>query len=502
MKRLILLVLVSVFMFSCEDDSWKQELENIKTELANQKQLIEALQQSSTVTNIEQGDGQYTINFSDGQSITLSNGKTPIITIGDNGNWYIDGIDTGKPSQGEDGADGADGENGQNGTNGADGKTPTIEIGTNGNWIINGADTEIKAAGADGTNAPIITSIMDYGNMLIFYFSDSSTISCIKKTIKISSEKWSGNVHPDETIFLKENFIRKNTFISCHITFDEFQPFLFGRGIGYYSGYYIDLQKDSVYVHNISSEDRIIEKYKHNLNFLNSVFVSIDYTDTNKALLSIHTGPNKFIHEITWWAGGATFIRNYGEKDIDVQLNFQAKDMLRPIWIIGDSYINWNSKERWPYYIYQAGYNNWLADHIPGGNTNLMLKSFRNIISYGTPIYAIWCMGMNDTSDKDIVNSTWLKNTQEFIKECESKGIIPILTTIPSVPNRNHKLKSEWVRNSGYRYIDFSSSVSKNDSSIWYNGTLNSDYVHPTALGAELMSNQVLIDFPEITIKE
>ena len=43
MKRLILLVLVSVFMFSCDDDSWKQELEDIKTELANQKQLIEAL---------------------------------------------------------------------------------------------------------------------------------------------------------------------------------------------------------------------------------------------------------------------------------------------------------------------------------------------------------------------------------------------------------------------------------------------------------------------------
>lgn len=100
MKKLILLVLVSVFMLSCENDSWKQELEDIKTELANQKQLIEALQQSSTVTNIEQGDGQYTINFSDGQSITLSNGKTPIITIGDNGNWYIDGVDTGKPSQG------------------------------------------------------------------------------------------------------------------------------------------------------------------------------------------------------------------------------------------------------------------------------------------------------------------------------------------------------------------------------------------------------------------
>ena len=346
-----------------------------------------------------------------------------------------------------------------------------------------------------------MTSIIDYDNMLIFYFSDSSIISCTKNTIKICSDKWSGNVYPDETISLKENFIRKNTFISCYVTFDEFQPFSFGRGIEYYAGYYIDIQKDSIYVHNISSEDRIIEKYEHNLTFLNTVFVSIDYTETNKAILSIHTELNKFTHEITWWAGGATFIKNYGKKDIKVQLNFQAKDILCPIWIIGDSYINWNSKERWPYYIYKAGYNNWLADHIPGGYSSLMLKSFRNIISYSTPTYVIWCIGMNDHSDKDSVNNTWLKNTLEFIKTCESRGITPILTTIPSVPNRNHKFKSEWVRNSGYRYIDFSSSISNNDSPVWFNGTLNTDNVHPTALGAELMSTQVLIDFPEITIK-
>ena len=113
----------------------------------------------------------------------------------------------------------------------------------------------------------------------------------------------------------------------------------------------------------------------------------------------------------------------------------------------------------------------------------------------------IWCIGMNDHSDKDSVNNSWLKNTLEFIKTCESRGITPILTTIPSVPNRNHEFKSEWVRNSGYRYIDFSSSISNNDSPVWFNGTLNTDNVHPTALGAELMSTQVLIDFPEITIK-
>lgn len=152
-------------MLSCADDSWKQELEEIKAELANQKKLIEALQQNATITSIEQGEGKYTIHFSDGQSITLSNGKTPIITIGENGNWFIDGTDTDKPSQGN---------------NGADGQTPTIEIGANGNWIINGSDTGIKAEGIDCKDSPYIVNIIDNEVEMIFYFSDNSEIVVTK----------------------------------------------------------------------------------------------------------------------------------------------------------------------------------------------------------------------------------------------------------------------------------------------------------------------------------
>lgn len=200
MKRLILLVLVSVFMFSCEDDRWKQELENIKTELANQKQLIEALQKNSTITSVEQGDGQYTIKFSNGQSITLSNRKTPIITIGDNGNWYIDGIDTGNPSQGNDGTNG---------------DTPSIEIGGNGNWIINGNDTGIKAEGIDGSDAPYIKSIAIIYNAFYFYFSDGNNIIVpIKPTNNLLNTKNLFNPQRVEVIneynFIRSEFIPIN----------------------------------------------------------------------------------------------------------------------------------------------------------------------------------------------------------------------------------------------------------------------------------------------------
>lgn len=118
-------------------------------------------------------------------------GHTPEVKIGENGNWIIDGVDTGisaKGVQGETGngiekieltdtkgnvdtytiiftdgttttftvTNGVDGEQGIQGEPGKDGHTPTIEIGENGNRIIDGVDSGIKAEGKDGLDGNTI----------------------------------------------------------------------------------------------------------------------------------------------------------------------------------------------------------------------------------------------------------------------------------------------------------------------------------------------------------
>ena len=84
---------------------------------------------------------------------TGSDGKDGITpTIGKNGNWYLGGTDTGKPSRGADGTPGATGAPGKDGAPGADGKdgiTPTI--GKNGNWYLGSTDTGKPSRGAGGT---------------------------------------------------------------------------------------------------------------------------------------------------------------------------------------------------------------------------------------------------------------------------------------------------------------------------------------------------------------
>ena len=84
----------------------------------------------------ELNDFWYYLSGADGKD-----GVTP--NIGDNGNWWINGEDTGISAQGPKGEDGEDGADGD------DGSMPDIKI-INGNWYINGVDTGVSAKGDKG----------------------------------------------------------------------------------------------------------------------------------------------------------------------------------------------------------------------------------------------------------------------------------------------------------------------------------------------------------------
>lgn len=145
-------------------------------------------------------NGNWWVNGEDtGVPATGEDGKpghTPEITIGDNGNWYIDGEDTGMPSRGEAGPDGkpghtpevtigdngnwyidgvdtgkpARGPQGDDGEKGEDGDMPDITIGDNGNWYINGEDGQDGKPGQDGQDGATI--ILGSPNVIIQYYGD------------------------------------------------------------------------------------------------------------------------------------------------------------------------------------------------------------------------------------------------------------------------------------------------------------------------------------------
>lgn len=170
------------------------------------------------------------------------------------------------------------------------------------------------------------------------------------------------------------------------------------------------------------------------------------------------------------------------------------------IYAFGDSYFSWSEK-RWVYYLAEDGYaDHVLTDAFTGRSSVEALESFKNIMKLGHPKYVFWCLGMNDR-DTTEPNANWM-NAYEYVKAyCEDNGIILILATIPCVSNDLYKNepKNAVVRASGLRYVDFAKAVgAEAEGSGWYDGMLDTDYVHPTALGAKTLYAQVLSDFPEI----
>ncbi len=103
--------------------------------LQTYKALIDALENKLTITTIENVEDGFKIIFSDGQEMLVKNAKN--------------------------------------------GATPVV--GENGNWWINGEDTGVIAKASDGKDAPSIISVVESGGSVIFYMSDGTTIT-MKKT--------------------------------------------------------------------------------------------------------------------------------------------------------------------------------------------------------------------------------------------------------------------------------------------------------------------------------
>ena len=181
-----------------------KKAEGLKGETGNgiskiEKTLSEDLVDTYTITFTNGETTTFTItNGSDGiqgiQGEKGNDGHSPVITIGENGNWFIDGVDTTKKANGLKGetgngisniektlsedlvdtytitftngetttftiTNGSDGIQGIQGEKGNDGHSPVITIGENGNWFIDGIDTTKKAEGLKGETGNGISNI-------------------------------------------------------------------------------------------------------------------------------------------------------------------------------------------------------------------------------------------------------------------------------------------------------------------------------------------------------
>lgn len=317
-----------------------------------------------------------------------------------------------------------------------------------------------------------------------------------------------------ETILLETNHVKKNKQLAFEGKINTFTKIIVGHGKTKYSGNYIEIDSTKIYVYFQKSTPTLIGTYIHGLNISEFIRVIISVNNSGLAKIILSTVNGSYIVDDVLWVGsnGEIFAESSGSSLAECTLSWSCDDYKKNIYAFGDSYFEMNNDRMWTYYINKWGFDNWLVNGYSGGKSTVLLTSLDQALTHGTPKYVLWCLGMNDADSSTTINSEWLSTVQGVISRCLLKGIEPILATIPNVKggyvedtdnyaSRNHSFKNAWVRSSGYRYIDFDKAVNANITNEWYEGMLNTDGVHPTALGGMTLAGKAIVDFPELMQK-
>lgn len=247
----------------------------------------------------------------------------------------------------------------------------------------------------------------------------------------------------------------------------------------------------------------MVAEYRHDLTFEDYFGVTIIAHLDGTATIEVSSGEDSFREEDVTWPplNGTPFVQNLGEYSlIDCTLSYYCNGWDKDIWLYGDSYFSLTEADRWTTYLVQNGSDNILLSARSGKGSEEALISFKNDLCHGTPRTVVWCMGMNDGDTDEAANADWLAATEEVISICEEKGIELILSTIPTNPYWYNDYKNEYVKSSGYRYIDFASVVGAYDNLEWNEGMLEQGEkrIHPTEAGAIALYHQAVATVPKL----
>ena len=289
--------------------------------------------------------------------------------------------------------------------------------------------------------------------------------------------------------------IKKGIILSLYAKVSSFSSILIGKGYNQYRGDWIKIDATNAILQHYesdSAQDR--ETIAHGLSISSFIQVMMYGDDSGKLLLIINTKGGYFRHTFEKWvyeANWKAFVKSEGSTLSDVKFSGSNKDFRKPVWAIGDSYFGVGTN-RWPGVMRNFGFFNFLINGLAGQSSSGAYDDLIRMLNYGTPKYLLWCLGMNDG------DSSFKLYFDKIRSLCDEKGITLIASTIPTVPERSKEVISQYVRDSGVRYIDFYKAVGASSDGTWYEGYLYSDNVHPTELGAQALASQVLIDFPEL----
>lgn len=295
-------------------------------------------------------------------------------------------------------------------------------------------------------------------------------------------------------------YIKGRANVSARCKFSTFSPIYVGTGAGLSNGIAVYVTGTSIQLRRFTGTDyntTLLQSVDHGLSMTAFADIEVEF-GFHTATARLVTATGSFLAEFSDMSNpehyGQPFFYAPSGDFTNVSIRTYLKDFRRNVWVIGDSYTSMY-QARWTYQMIEnMKIDSFLLDGLAGGASADMFPELQRMLALGTPKFLVWCLGMNDTVWQ------WMQYAKEVEMLCRERGITLIYQTIP-LPTSGYVNKqriNEYIKASGYRYIDSCDAVVEDETTrAWYDGMLD-DGVHPTALGAKALAGQVLVDFPEI----
>ena len=457
--------------------------------------------------------------------------------VGENGNWFVDGKDTGISAKGEEGDLGPDAtgftvDSVEQDSVSADGLTVTYKVtlstGTSFTFdMVNGGAPDVETCeevtsestdeakvfeitfkggfkakfsvrngkdGKDGTlTADDIEALEGICSLNII---SSSLLS--PKPASVKAESLSDN----ESLTVKTGNEGNDKQIIFRFSAEDIGEgsITLRQGEGEGSSYIVISKSTFTFYTVKGGEDVQTNKFTHNLTYTNGVYISIHVGFGKAQFKAFSTSSNVgFYERVVEWSGvgGDISVTASGSDFGDVELKYFCDGHKKSVYVIGDFGTEAYGYS-WAKLYFGNGYDKALVSGDPHMTAAEAILYFEKLLSVNTPRYAVWCVGMNDHDSATEANVSWIESTEKFLEICEEKGITPILVTLPEITGAANDMKNDWVvswAGKTGRYIKFASAIgSDNESEVYTDGNLNQ-------LGAEALYMQLLIDFPELLLK-
>ena len=369
-------------------------------------------------------------------------------------------------------------------------------------------DTELGTKVLTKDNTTEYTPTGDY-NPVTKKYVDDKFIDLDQWIVKTSDNLVSSPI----TITPSSNIASNKVMVFSAQIGNNFESLTLGHGETSYGSTYITIDNTNVTVYEYYSALQTYKTYAHGLTISGFIDVIIETNSKEEAVITINTSTGMKKENVMRWIGcnGNIFAKCTNSNLTNCSLRWTCKEFDNDIQIYGDSYASMYTN-RSVYRLVEWGYDSFLLDAFSGRGSAAALDSLRINLQYSKPKYIVWMMGMNDPDSTTAINASWQNTINSVISICQEKGIELILTTIPNVRGgavddsqieaniRRHNFKNDYIRNSGYRYIDCALAVGADENGNWYSNMLYTDGVHPADAGAVAMASRIVQDFPEITL--